>query len=302
MKMVFWGYNNYGEFILDYFQKKGYIIPLIITPSSDAEKISRIKNITGNKSRIISISESFSGEIIKSIEQINPDVMLSCSFKYKIPDELLIINKKKIINIHGALLPEFRGANMLNWVLIKGCQTTGITLHYMENTLDSGDILAQISYPIYFEDDAVSLKKRMFEKTLELFDNSWNNIISGKALPQKQDHSKAHYYPARKPEDGLINWKLNAIDVYNLSRALVSPFPGAFSFYNGMKYIFEKIEIYNDNQVHFKSGKIIEVTSEYMLVSTLYNLVKVLKIYKATPNRTETSFKVFKPNTFFTNA
>ncbi len=301
MKMVFWGYNNYGEVVLDYFLRKGYNIPLIITPTANREKIKSLSKIVDKGVIVISITEHTPEEIIELVKNVKPDVMLSCSFKHKIPSELLCINGKKIINIHGALLPEYRGANMLNWLIIKGQEKTGVTLHYMDAELDAGDILAEISYPILFEDDANSLKKRMYQKTLELFDNCWNEIVNNRITPIKQDHTKAYYYPGRKPSDGLINWHSNAIDVYNLVRALVQPFPGAFTFYNGKKVIIERAEIIYDNRVHFKSGRIVEVGDNFIVATTLYNKIKINRILDAEAPENTVSFTTFKKDTFFSN-
>lgn len=300
MKMVFWGYNNYGEIVLHYFVKKGYTIPLIITPSSDCDKSKRIQEVAGNGVKVISITDFTISKIKREIESVNPDVMLSCSFKYKIPKECLLISNKKIINIHGAKLPEFRGANMLNWVIIEGCNKTGVTLHYMSENIDAGEIISYIEYPIYEYDDALTLKDRMYRKTIELLNKEWDNIINNIIKPKKQDHSKAKYYPARVPDDGLINWRANAKEIYNLTRALVSPFPGAFTFYDNSKLVIERCKVIVDNKVHFKPGKIIDVKSNYILVTCLYNMLEIKQIVDFKTKET-VSFKIFEKNKFFTN-
>ncbi len=215
--------------------------------------------------------------IFKMIKEINPHMMISCSFKEKIPEELLSIEGNRIINIHGALLPEYRGANMLNWVLVKGCSETGITMHYMDKELDSGDIISQVKYPIEYNDDAVSLKKKMFKKVGQLLDEGIDFILHNR-VPVKQDHSKGYYYLARSPTDGKVNWNSNAVDIYNLVRALVYPFPGAFSYNGEKKYIFEKVEVVVNNLVCFSPGRIIEVGSNHIVVSAQYNLIKILVI------------------------
>lgn len=300
MKMIFWGHNNYGCFVLKYFIRKGYSIPLVITPSNDENKLFQLKSILGEAARIISILNFSEDELIEMVHEINPNVMLSCSFKYKIPSSLIQIKNLKIINIHGAILPHYRGANMLNWVIIKGCNESGITLHYMDETLDTGDILASIKYPINANEDANIIKNRMFEYTIKLFDENWEEIINNRCRIIKQDHSKGYYFPARKPEDGLINWHSNAKDINNLIRALVKPFPGAFSFYEGIYFRFEKAEILIDNKVHFKPGKIIKSDKNYIIVTSIYNLLKVTEIYDENSHKIK-NLTQFKLNTFFKN-
>ena len=276
MKIVFWGHNSFGELVLKYLINSGHKIPLIITPTkSSVDKINTLKAYN-SESEIVRMGSVTSQQIIKKIKGTSPDIMLSCSFKEKIPEELIEINGIKIINIHGALLPEYRGANMLNWVLIKGCNETGITMHYMDKTLDSGDIISQVKYPIDINDDAVSLKRKMFIKVIELLDDGLHAIANNRRLI-KQNHTKGYYYFSRKPDDGKISWEGNAIDIYNLVRALVSPFPGAFSYYMNKKYIIDKAEVVFDNLVHYSPGKIMKVRPDYIIVSSHYNLVKILE-------------------------
>lgn len=278
MTLVFWGYNNLGEHVLKYFIRRKYLVPLVISPTDDQVKNDRLRAIVGDDGTVCSVRSTSSERIKQMIESVRPDMMFSCSFRYKIPKDLIEVNGVRIVNLHGAKLPEYRGGNMINWVLVNGLTETCVTLHYIAEQIDTGDVLAEKYYPIYKTDTAVSLKKRMAENIYKLFDEKLDDILNKKIIPQKQDHSKAYYYPARKPEDGLINWKSNAVDVYNLVRALVSPFPGAFTYYEGRKVIIESCEVLIDNKVHFKQGKIVEVCDDYIIVSTLFNLIKVNEI------------------------
>lgn len=272
------GYNTFGEAVLSHLLKKGYDIPLIVTPNpSNPEKIETLKKLTKNRIPIYQIGDYDKSEIIDKINKANPNMILACSFKSIVPKELITTFYGKLINIHGALLPLFRGANMLNWVILSGCEKTGVTLHYMDDTLDSGPILAEIQFPIYPTDDVISLKARMFEKTMELLDDKLGDIINGRITPQEQDHSLARYYPARKPDDGRIEWGKNAIDVHNLTRALVKPYPGAFCYYKGEKITLDKTEVELTNKLYKRPGMIMEIIGGKVKVATGYNMLVINK-------------------------
>ena len=275
-KVIFFGHNSFGIHVLKYLLRKKYEVPVImVPPNSDREKINEIKSICPD-SDIIESRKFTAQELAEKIKENGDCVLLSCSYKALIPREVVRLG---IINIHGALLPEWRGANMLNWVIIKGCKKSGVTLHYMEETLDSGDIIDIIEYPLYPDDTIGMVRKRMFEKTTELLDRCWESLLRGELTARKQDHRLARYYPSRSPADGRINWRLNAIDIYNLVKALVYPYPGAFCFYKGQRIIIEETSVEIDNKPHFRPGKISAVDKDgHIKITTGYNLLVIKRV------------------------
>jgi methionyl-tRNA formyltransferase len=275
-KVVFLGHNSYGVFVMNYLLQKGHQIPcVIVPPTSTPDKIQAVRQALP-RAEIVEGKRLSGPEMAEVIKRYDYNTVLSCSYKGIIPKEVIRLG---VINIHGAILPEWRGANMLNWVIIKGCSKSGITLHYMDETLDTGDIIDIIEYPINYEDDVNTVKQRMFQKTAELFDRCWEPLLNGQIKAKPQDHSLARYYPARRPEDGRIDWSQNAVDIYNLIRALVEPYPGAFCYAKGEKLIIEKAEVEIDNRPHFKPGKVLSVgEGAACRVSTGYNLLVVRKL------------------------
>ena len=214
--------------------------------------------------------------MVKIIKKYEYRGMLSAFYGGIIPAEVIELG---VVNIHGAILPEWRGAGTLNWAIIKGSTKGGITIHYMDETIDSGDIIDIIEYPIRYEDDANIIQQRMFEKTVELLDRCWEPLLNGKIKPKKQDHRLARYYRARCPEDDRIHWSDNAFEIRNLVRGLVEPFPGAFCFLKGEKVIIEKAEVEIDNKVHFKAGKVLSVGGGAICrVSTGFNILVIAKL------------------------
>ena len=137
--------------------------------------------------------------------------------------------------MHGSLLPKYRGRVPVNWAIINGERSTGVTLHHMVKRADAGDIVDQEAVPIGPDDTArevfnrvVSASRRVLERQLEV-------IKAGTAPRRAQDESQATTFGGRKPEDGRIDWRQGASQIYNLVRAVTQPYPGAFTKVQGRK-------------------------------------------------------------------
>lgn len=167
---------------------------------------------------------------VAEVARAAPDLILCFSYSMLIADKVLAIPPLGAINIHGGLLPRFRGANVLNWALVADVPVTGVTAHYMTSGIDEGDIVYQLSAPISDQDTALTLKQRLDALGLELVSRTCAELAAGKALPRTpQDEALARHYRRRIPEDGCIDWKtMDDRAVFNLIRALVKPWPGAF--------------------------------------------------------------------------
>jgi methionyl-tRNA formyltransferase len=168
---------------------------------------------------------------------MKPDVIFSFYYRNMIPREILAVPKIGAFNLHGSLLPKFRGRCPVNWVLIEGEKTTGITLHAMVEKPDAGDIVAQRAIDISFDDNARSLFMKMVKEARTLMKEVLPLIQNGsfQRTPQAILGSSS-YFGGRKPEDGLIAWNNDAVSIYNLTRATTHPYPGAFSYLDGKKF------------------------------------------------------------------
>ena len=273
-KIIFFGNKGWGIYVLDYLISRGYEIPLVILPPGiNKERAMGISELLPSSTIIIkyhSDNEKVIADVIKSFKDY---LILACSYTSIIPKSIVELG---VVNIHGAILPQHRGSNMLNWAIINGSKETGITLHYMEETLDSGSIIANITYPIYSCENVNDVKMTMFAKTIELLDKNLPALMGGKVKGSEQDHTLARYYPKRKPEDGRIDWSKNAEDIYNLIRALVSPYPGAFTNYTS-SIVIKKVRIEIDNKPHFYPGKIIKHENG-VWVTAGYNIIVIEEI------------------------
>ncbi len=170
---------------------------------------------------------------IELIRGLEPEILFSFYYRDIIPGEILQIPRLGAFNMHGSLLPRYRGRACVNWAIIHGETQTGPTLHYMTERPDEGDIVAQETVPIAFTDTAKDVTLKVADAAGSIVAETLPLIEQGVAPGVPQDHSKATYFGGRSPEDGLINWSQSATQIYNLIRAVTHPLPGAFTTFNG---------------------------------------------------------------------
>jgi len=163
------------------------------------------------------------------LKKSKPDLMITYFYPQLISSEILAIPNLGTINFHPAILPDYRGAHVINWMILKGEKNAGITLHYIDEGIDTGDIIHKETIPIEFEDTAFDLEKKVIEKSIQILPELLPSILSGKNKRLKQDRTNYSYKP-RRPEDGEFSWDWDSKRIYNQIRALVSPWPGAFFF------------------------------------------------------------------------
>ena len=168
-------------------------------------------------------------ESMEFIRKIKPDIMVVVAYGQILPETLLAIPNHGCINVHGSLLPKYRGASPINWAIIEGDQKTGITTMQMDAGMDTGDIVMQRQIPILSEDTAGSLSERMAQLGAEVLLETLNLYEKDKVIRTKQDEKCATYTRLLKKEDGLIYWNQRAERICRLVRGF-SPWPGAFSY------------------------------------------------------------------------
>jgi len=175
---------------------------------------------------------------VEKVKELSPDILFSFYYRNLIHRPILDIPKAGCLNLHGSLLPKYRGRVPINWVLVNGEKETGVTLHYMTPRADDGDIVAQKKIAINDDDTAFTLHRKVAQAADKLLDEVLLQIQKGNALRIPQDHGKATYFGGRRPADGEIEWIKTAREVRNLIRAVTKPFPGAFSFIGERKCFF----------------------------------------------------------------
>jgi len=175
---------------------------------------------------------------VRKIRELKPDIVFSFYYRNMVSKDILDIPLKGCLNLHGSLLPKYRGRCPVNWVLVNGEKQTGVTLHYMTPRPDHGDMVCQKSVDISSDDTALTLNKKMVRASTVMLNQILPRIKQGKIPRIPQDHSAATYFGGRKPEHGEIDWSVSAQAVRNLVRAVTVPYPGAFSHIGTRKCFF----------------------------------------------------------------
>lgn len=166
----------------------------------------------------------------RKISSWAPEAIFSFYYRSLLSQEILAIPSGGAFNLHGSLLPYYRGRCPVNWVLVNGEKETGVTLHRMVGKADAGDIVAQMVVAIDFADTAHTLYGKLCGQAAIVLDDVLPLIKNGTAPRIPQNWQSGSYFGRRTPEDGRIDWRWPALRIYNLIRAVTAPYPGAFTF------------------------------------------------------------------------
>jgi methionyl-tRNA formyltransferase len=174
-------------------------------------------------------------EWIARLRELQPDILFSFYYRNMICQEILDIPRLGAFNMHGSLLPKYRGRVPINWAVLNGETETGATLHYMVKRPDAGDIVDQEAVPIGPRDTAQDVFAGVTAAARKILERRLDAIEQGRAPRRPQDEARATYYGGRKPEDGRIDWRADARRIFDLVRAVTHPYPGAFTEVDGRR-------------------------------------------------------------------
>ena len=211
----------------------------------------------------VKINRDESVEIIKSL---SPDLIVVAAFGQIISQRILDIPKFGSINVHASLLPKYRGAAPINWVIIQGEKKTGVTTMLMDKGLDTGNILLQRKLEVFPEENAGELHDRLAFLGAEVLRETVERLKQGGLNPCKQEESEASYAPTLKKEDGVIDWEKPADKIYDHIRGM-NPWPGAFTYLEGkILKVFQAKHVIQD--FPHEPGKVVKTSDEGILVET----------------------------------
>jgi methionyl-tRNA formyltransferase len=187
-----------------------------------------------------------SPEWIAQATALKPDFVFSFYYRYMLDKAWLGLPRLGALNIHGSLLPKFRGRAPVHWAIIKGETTTGASLHYMVEKPDAGALVDQEAVPILENDTALAVSMKVAGAAETVLRRSLPHLIAGDAASRPLDLAQGSYFGRRRPEDGRIDWRSGARAIHDLVRAVAPPFPGAFTEVNGCR--LEILETRMDTQ------------------------------------------------------
>lgn len=247
MNAVVFAYHNIGCVGIEALLRAGVKIEAIFTHLDDPKEsiwFDSVAELAARNAIPVFAPDDVNHPLWRErIRRMNPDCFFSFYYRNMISADLLAIPVKGAFNLHGSLLPKYRGRAPINWAVINGEKETGVTLHYMTERPDAGDIVAQKSFPITESDTAKSVHLKAAQASKDLLDEILPSIIAGTAPRTAQQESEATYFHGRRPADGRIDWTQSAESIRNLVRGVTSPYPGAFSFLSAKQYFFWNVTV-----------------------------------------------------------
>ena len=229
---VVFAYHNVGVRCLSVLLKHGVNVRLVLTHEDNPTEtiwFDSVKALTEkNGIEAIAPDNPNSRDIVERVRAIAPDFIFSFYYRSMLQAPLLKIPKFGALNMHGSLLPKYRGRVPVNWAVIRGETETGATLHYMVEKPDAGDIVGQSAVAIGPDDTALDVFGKVTDAAARVLDGALPKLLSGERIGQPQDLARGSYFGGRKPEDGRIDWHKSATEIHNLVRGVAPPYPGAF--------------------------------------------------------------------------
>jgi methionyl-tRNA formyltransferase len=259
-RCVIFGYHEMGYACLEALVEMGAPVAALFT-HADAPGEEIWWRSCAELARANSIPVEFPERIdalsIAKIAAMRPEVIYSFYYRNLLPEAVIELAPLGAFNLHGSLLPKYRGRAPVNWMLVNGETTGGVTLHHMVARADAGDIVAQRAVEISNDDDALTLYKKIVPLGAAIIREYHPLIVAGKPPRRQQDLNAGSYFGRRRPEDGRIDWQWPAPRIFNLVRAVTHPYPGAYCFVNGRKLYVWRAAVGQQSGVCGRPGSIV---------------------------------------------
>ena len=241
-RIVFFGYSEVGHDCLELLLSRGdNVVALITHEDNPHEKIwfktpalaARDKGVP-----VFTPASVNTPEWIARIAALQPDLILSVYYRNMIAEKILQLPRLGAFNLHGSLLPKYRGRAPINWAVLHGESRIGMTLHRMVKKADAGALVAQDGVEIGPRDTAEQAFRKVLPCARRVLAGAIDALLAGTAVETPQDDLQATYFGGRTPEDGRVNWTRTSREIFNLIRAVTDPYPGAFVDANGARLMF----------------------------------------------------------------
>jgi len=237
-------YSDTGHACLERLLDRGENVVLVATHEDSAGEPRWFPSVAElARSRGIEpvvFEQDASPEAIARVSAAAPELLFSFYYRGVLPEEILAIPRLGAYNVHGSLLPKYRGRAPVNWAVLKGETETGATLHVMTARPDAGDIVDQEVVPIGPDETAADVQRRVTEAAVRVLERRLEDLKAGRVPRRPQEESAATRFGKRRPEDGRIDWSRTASEIHDLVRAVTHPYPGAFTdvFGGGKTYVW----------------------------------------------------------------
>lgn len=240
-RVVAFAYHDVGVRCLKVLLAGGVDLALVVTHPDDPREHRWFASVAAlcRLEGIPCIAPQGAGEpdLAARVREARPDFLFSFYYRHMLPQAILDLAPG--FNMHGSLLPAYRGRAPVNWAVLHGATETGATLHEMQAKPDAGPILVRQAVPILPDDTAFEVFAKVTVAAELALCQTLPALLEGHAARAPNDLARGSYFGGRRPEDGRIDWSLPAQQVYNLHRAVAPPYPGAFTELGGCRYVIE---------------------------------------------------------------
>ena len=247
MRAVVFAYHDVGVNCLKELLKAGIQVDLVVTHQDDPNENvwfgSVAKLCKENSIPFITPSANELIGLVPQLQALAPDYIFSFYYRYMIPAQILACAKITALNMHGSLLPKYRGRAPVNWAILHGETETGATLHIMEEKPDAGDIVGQSAVSIGLDETATEVFAKVSEAAVKVIHEVLPALLQGSVPRKLNDLQKGSYFGGRKPADGQIHWDQTTKQVHDLVRAVAPPYPGAFTEHDGKMMIVARTSL-----------------------------------------------------------
>jgi methionyl-tRNA formyltransferase len=237
---VVFAYHNIGVTGIECLLQAGVEIKLVVTHQDDPEENIWFGSVAELANRhqipVITPDNPNQPELIEHIAELQPQWLFSFYYRHMLSAALLAIPSRGAYNLHGSLLPKYRGRAPVNWAVLHGESTTGVSLHQMVEKPDAGALIDQEAVAILPNDTAHDVFLKLTPAAKTLLNRCLPLLLDGKIEPKPLDLAQGSYFGGRKPEHGRIDWHQSAWAIHNLVRAVAPPYPGAFFDNNGKRF------------------------------------------------------------------
>jgi methionyl-tRNA formyltransferase len=232
-RAVVFAYHNVGVQCLSVLLAHGVNVPLVVTHTDNPneniwfDSVAEVAALNGIP--VITPADPNVPDIIERVRATECDFLFSFYYRHMLKPPLLALPRHGALNMHGALLPKYRGRAPVNWAVIRGERETGASLHYMVEKPDAGDLVAQQAVPILPDDTAHQVFGKVTVAAEMVLDRWLPALIAGTAPRHALDLAQGSYFGGRRPDDGRIDWTQPAHAIHDLVRGVAPPYPGAFT-------------------------------------------------------------------------
>jgi methionyl-tRNA formyltransferase len=239
-RAVVFAYHDVGVRCLKTLLSGGVEVPLVVTVPDDPREIRWYASVAATARdyglRVAAPADANTAELAQTVTALQPDFVFSFYYRAMLGAPLLSAARRGALNVHGSLLPKYRGRAPVNWAILRGECETGATLHYMVERADAGDIVDAQAVPILIDDDAREVFAKVTVAAETVLARQLPALVAGSAPRRPQPLLAGEYFGRRRAEDGRIDWTRPALQVHNLVRAVAPPFPGAFGLVDGERW------------------------------------------------------------------